>query len=87
MELSDDAKHYWPWIAQREYKFILECYSHIDDEEDRIEIESALIERLNEYNIKIMGRSLDQQIKLNKRAKMCDLNLPDPSSRYPDLFR
>lgn len=84
--LSDDSKFYWAWIVQREYAHILECYSHIKDEYTRLAFERGLIIRLDEYNRALLGRSLAHQIELNKRAKMCDPDLPNLFDRYPELF-
>lgn len=84
--LSYDSKMFWAWIVQREYKYILECYLHVEDEFRKIALEKSLIITLDEYNRAILGRSLAHQIELNKRSKMCDPDLPSLFDRYPDLF-
>lgn len=84
--LSYDSRMFWAWIVQREYKYILECYLHVEDEFRRIALEKSLIITLDEYNRAILGRSLAYQIELNKKSKMCDPDLPNLFDRYPDLF-
>ena len=84
--LSDDTRNYWAWIVQREYKCVLECYLHIEDDEVRRMYEQELIKRLDEYTIFLLHRSFAQQIELNKKMKICDPTLPNPYERYPELF-
>lgn len=84
--LSYESRMFWAWIVQREYKYILECYSHIEDEFHKVALEKSLIITLDEYNRAILGRSLAHQIELNKKSKMCDPDLPNLFDRYPDLF-
>lgn len=86
MEISHEAKMYWSWIVQAEYKRLLETYTHIEDEAQKIELESHTVKVLNEYNLFFLGRTFAAQIELNKSVKKCG-NLPNPYERYPHLFK
>lgn len=81
-ELTIPARDYWAWMAQDQYKKIINNSNHLR-EELRPYHELYQIHILNEYTWKIKGFSFNAQIKYNKIAKMIDPSLPVPQERYP----
>ncbi len=81
--LTEEGRNYFTWVVQFEYKKMLEEYVHVKEKNIRLSIEIQGIHRLNELCVFILGRNIDQQIRINKMARMIGKSIEFPKERYP----